>query len=189
MTFTGENAHPFVSYSFVLTEHISHFSCARADVACGNVAVGADVFAELGHKTLAETHYFAVGFAFGIKVRTALGAAHGQSCQAVFEHLFESQKFDYSEIYGRMQPYAAFIGSDGGVELNSETAVDVHFAVVILPGHSEHNLSFGFDYSFENARIDEILSFFDYGFKGSKNFGDRLDEFGFAGVSFFSSFQ
>ena len=47
-------------------------------------------FAKLGHKALAETHNFAVGFALGVKVRAALAAAYGQTGKAVFENLLKA---------------------------------------------------------------------------------------------------
>ena len=144
---------------------------------------------ELGHETLAKTHDLAIGFALGIKVRTAFCAAHGKRCQAVFENLLESEEFNDAEIDGRMQPDAAFIRPDRGIELHAESPVDLHFAVIVHPGHPEHDLPFGFDQSFQYARIHEILSFFHYGFEGHENFGYCLNKLGLALISLFHSCQ
>ena len=48
---------------------------------------------ELGHKTLAEAHYLAVGLSVGIKVGAPLAASHGKGCKAVFQDLFEAEDF------------------------------------------------------------------------------------------------
>ena len=64
----------------ILTEQISDFSAADADVARGHVGVRADDFIKLGHKALAETHDFVITFTFGVKVGAAFAAAYRKPC-------------------------------------------------------------------------------------------------------------
>ena len=83
----GEDAGPLVGQALVLTEQVGNLAAANAQVAGGNVGVGADVAIELGHEGLAEVHDLVVGLALGVKVGTALAAAHGKGGQAVLEDL------------------------------------------------------------------------------------------------------
>ena len=43
-----------------------------------------------------------------------------------------------------MEAQAAFVRTDGAVHLNAKTSVDVHLALVVHPGHPEHDHPFGF---------------------------------------------
>ena len=61
------------------TIQIAHFACTHSDVTRRYVGFGADVAPQLNHKSLAEAHNLAVGFAFGVEVRATLCAAHRQS--------------------------------------------------------------------------------------------------------------
>ena len=98
--------------------------------------------AQLGHEGLAETHDFHIGFALGVKVGTALAAAHREGRQSILEALFKAQELDNRGADGRMQTQAALVRTDCGVELNAVTTVDLYVAVVVNPRNSELDESF-----------------------------------------------
>ena len=55
---------------------VGNFTPTDADISSGYVCVGANMFAKLGHKTLAKTHNFVVTFTLGVKIRTTLTSTH-----------------------------------------------------------------------------------------------------------------
>tara|TARA_Y100000310_G_scaffold150201_3_gene149680 strand:+ start:36938 stop:37381 length:444 start_codon:yes stop_codon:yes gene_type:complete len=69
----------------VLAEKVADLAPADADVARGDVGVGADVPEELAHEALAEAHDLVVGLALGIEVRAALAAAAGSYIHSSFK--------------------------------------------------------------------------------------------------------
>ena len=89
----GEHADEFILQALILAEHETDFPGPHADIPGGDVDIGADVFAELGHEGLAEAHDFAFGFFLGVEIGAPLAGAHGQGGQAVFEGLLETEKF------------------------------------------------------------------------------------------------
>ena len=133
----GQHAGKLIAHPLVLAEEIADFTRAHADVAGGNVGLGADVAGKLGHKALAEPHDLGVGFALGVKVAAALAAAHRQAGQAVFEGLLEGKELDDRQVDARVQAKAALVRADGGVKLHAPAAVDMGFALVVLPGDAE----------------------------------------------------
>ena len=82
-------------------------------------------------------HDLVVGLALGVEVGTALAAAHGKGGQAVLEDLLETQEFEHAQGDRRVKAQAALVGSDGGVELDAVTAVDLDLALVVDPGDTE----------------------------------------------------
>lgn len=86
---TSQNAFILVNDSLVLAEEVADF-CRLHPGPSRNVSVRSDVSVQLSHECLAESHYFCVGFAVRIEVRTALAAADRKSSQTVLEDLFES---------------------------------------------------------------------------------------------------
>src|ERR1017187_1063636 len=42
-----------------------------------------------------------------------------------------------------MEAQSPFVGADGAVHLDAEAAINLHFALVVEPGHAEHQDSFG----------------------------------------------
>ena len=83
-------------YALILSVKEANFTSAYADISCRYVYVGAYVLVKLSHKALAESHNFAVGFALGIEIRTALAAPYGQSGKRIFEYLFKTKEFNYT---------------------------------------------------------------------------------------------
>ncbi len=144
---------------------------------------------QLGHKALAEGHHFPVGFALGVKVRAALAAADGQAGQAVLEDLLEAQELDDAQVDGRMEPQAALVRADGGVELYPEAAVYLDLAVVVHPGHPEHNLALGLHNALQNARGLILGVGLDNGLQRGEYLGGGLDELRLARIFLFQQLQ
>ena len=169
-------------HSLVLPEHVSDFTCARADIAGRNVRVRANVLCKLGHEGLAETHHFGIALAFRIEVGTTLAATHGKTGQAVLENLLEAEELENRGVDGRMETETALVRSDGGVELDAVAAVNLDVSLVIDPGDAEDNLAFRFDDAVDDTVRFVGLVLFDDRFEGFEEFADSLVEFGFARV-------
>ena len=76
-----------------------------------------------------------------------------------------------------METKTALVRTDCAVELYAEAAVNLNVAVVINPGNSELNNSFGLDKAFKNATFYELRSFLNNRLDGKKNlFYKRLLE-------------
>jgi hypothetical protein len=104
----------------------------------------ADVTVQLGHERLAEPHHLGVGPALGLEVRPTLAAADRHAGQRILEDLFKAKEFHDPEVDRRMKTQATLERAERGVELDPETAVDLHGAAVVDPGHPEDDLAFGF---------------------------------------------
>ena len=150
----GQHAGEFVPDALVLAEQEADLASAHADVAGGNVGVGADVAAELGHEALAEAHDFVVALALGIEIRSAFAAAHGQRGQRVLEDLLEGQELQDAEIDRGMEAQAALVGADGAVHLNAEAAIDLNVALVVKPRNAEHQDALGLHDALKDAGRD-----------------------------------
>src|SRR5699024_7480699 len=116
-----------------LSEEISDFTAAHADISGRNVCICSNMSGEFCHESLAETHYFRIGFALRIEIRTAFSAAHRQSCQGILENLFKSQELQNRSIYTWMEAETAFVRSDSGIELYAVTSVYLNISIVIFP--------------------------------------------------------
>ena len=88
-----------------------------------------------------------------------------------------------------MESDAALVGADGGVELDTIAAVDLHLAVVVHPGDTEDDLPFRFHQTFQNAGFYQVGTGFDDRFQALQNLGDSLNEFRFAGITLFYGCQ
>ena len=177
-----EDARPLVADALVLAEHVRDLATADAQVTGGNVGVGADVPAKLGHEALAEAHDLCVGLALGVKVGAALAAAHGQRGQAVLENLLEAEELEHAEVDRLVEAQAALVGAKRAVELNAETAVDVHLALVVCPGDAEHDDALGLDDALEELCLLILGVCLDDGLEGLENLGHGLDELRLVGV-------
>ena len=135
----GQNAFVKVRDSLVLAVEITDLAGAYADIAGRDVLVSADVFVELCHEGLAETHDLVVGLALGIKIGAALAAADRKACQAVLEDLLEAQELDDTDINRRMKTKASLVRADRAVELDAVAAVDLNISFVIDPRNAEHD--------------------------------------------------
>ena len=150
--FAGEHAGEFIAQPLVLAEQETDLAPAHANVAGRDVGIRADVPLQFGHEALAEAHHFVVTLALGIEIGSALAAAHGQRGERVLEDLFECQEFQNAEIHRRMEAQSALVGADGAVHLDAETTVDLNVALIVEPGHAEHDDALGLDNSFEQTR-------------------------------------
>ena len=108
---------------------------------------------QLGHKALAETHDLGIRLAVGVKVSAAFAAAHGQAGQAVLEALLKAQELQDRQVDRGVETQAAFVGTDGRVELHTVAAVDLDLASVIDPGHTEHDDALGLDKALDQAGL------------------------------------
>ena len=59
-----------------------------------------------------------------------------------------------------MKAQAALVGAQGAVELDPEAAVDLDFALVVLPGYPEDDLAFRFTDALNDLAL-QILGVFD----------------------------
>ena len=122
-----------VGDALVLAEQVADLAAADADVAGGDVGVLADVAVQLGHEGLAEAHDLVVAAALGVEVGAALAAADGHAGQGVLEDLLEAEELDDAQVHRGVEPQAALVGAERGVELHAEAAVDLHLAGVVRP--------------------------------------------------------
>ena len=53
-----------------------------------------------------------------------------------------------------MEAQAALVGADGAVHLDAEAAIDLDIALVVKPGHAEHDEALGFGDALKDARRD-----------------------------------
>ena len=171
-----------VAQAAILAEQIADLTGAHADVAGGHVGELADVTVELGHEALAKTHDLSVALALGIEVAAALAAADGQTGEAVLQDLLEAQELQDGQVDGGMEPQAALIGADGGVELDTVAAVDLHLALVIYPGHPEAHHALGLHEGLDDA-VGLVLGVFIHNeIQALQDFQDGLVELFLIGV-------
>ena len=82
-----------------------------------------------------------------------------------------------------MEPETALIRTDGGIELNSVSAVDLNLAVVVDPRNTELDESLGFDDTVDHTRLDNVGTPLDNRLERFKNLSDSLKKFGLIGVA------
>ena len=133
----GEHAAEFARELLIHTEHVAYLTAAYADVACGDVHVGADMACKFKHEGLAEAHDFGVRLAAGREVGAALGAAHGQRGERVLEGLLEGQELQDAQVHALVEAYAAFVRADGVVVLHTVAHVGLHATFVVGPCDAE----------------------------------------------------
>ena len=179
----GEDAAPLVSQALVLTEKVGNLAAANAQVAGGNVGVGANVAIELGHKGLAEVHDLVVGLALGVKVGTALAAAHGKGGQAVLEDLLQTQELEHTQGDRRVKAQAALVGSNGRVELDAVAAIDLDLALVVDPGDTEHDNALGLDEALKQGGLLVLGMGVERRLDGTEDLGRGLDELRLLGIA------
>lgn len=187
--FTGKNAVPVTGQSLVLAEQITDLTAANTDITGRNVLVRSDVTIELTHEALAEPLNLSVGFALRVEVGAAFTAAHGEGGQRVLKDLLETEELDNADIYGRMETKTAFVRADRGVELYTETTVNLYVSVVIVPRNAEDDLSLRLNDSLEYTGLYEVRAGIGYRIKGREYFGYSLYELGLISVSSLNGFQ
>ena len=99
----GQHAVAGVDDPLVLAVKIANLSGTDPDVAGRHINRCTDMAVEFTHKILAERQHFPLAFAFGVKVGTAFGSAHGQGGQTVFENLFKAEKLQDAQVDRRVK--------------------------------------------------------------------------------------
>ena len=89
-----------------------------------------------------------------------------------------------------MEPQAALVGADGTVELDAVAVVHLNLALVIHPGHPEHDGPLGGGQTFQKGILPEgVLVLLDDHRQGFQNLRHCLDEFRLIGVLLLHTFQ
>ena len=179
----GKHAGPLVAQALVLTEQVGDLTAADAKVAGGDIGVGADVTIQLGHKRLAEVHDLVVGLALGVEVGAALAAAHGKRGEGVLQDLLEAEELEHAEGDGRVKAKAALVGTDGGVELDAVTAVDLNLAGVVDPRHAEHDHALGLNEALKDGGLLVLGMRIKGGLQGAEDLGCGLEELLLLGIA------
>ena len=143
---------------------------------------------QLGHEALAEGHDLPVGFSLGVKIGAPLAAADGQAGQGVLKDLLEAKEFDNAQVYGRVEPQAALIGADSGIELYPEAPVYLNLSLIIHPGHPEHELALRLGDALQNAVFLIFRICLNDGLQRGEHLGGSLNEFWFILVLLFQKF-
>ena len=136
---TGENTLPLVADLLVLAEHETDLTTSDTNVTSGNVSVLTNVLAELSHERDTEATDLVVRLALGVEVGTTLTTTHVEAGQGILEDLLETQELQDGQVDGGVETETTLVGAESGVELNTETAVDLDVALVILPDDTELN--------------------------------------------------
>lgn len=178
----GQHAVKLVADPLILAKQVADLTGAHADVAGGHVGVRANVALQLSHEGLAETHDLVAALALGIKVGTALAAAHGQTGEGVLEYLLKAQELDDGQVDGGMEPQAALGGADGGGELHPVAAVHLDLAMVVHPGHAEQQAALRLHHTVHNAHLGQLGLLIVHGLEGFHNLAYSLEELGLMGV-------
>lgn len=139
----GEDTLPLVADLLVLAEHEADLAAGDANITGGNVGVGTDVLAQLGHEGDAEAADLGVGLPLGVEVGTTLATAHVQAGQGILEDLLEAQELQDGQVDRGVEAETALVGAESGVELDTETTVDLDLTFVILPDHAELDHALG----------------------------------------------
>ena len=134
----------------VFAKEETYLTAAYADVAGGNIHVGADIVVQLLHERLAEAHHLGIAPSADGEVGTALGAAHRQRGERVLERLFKAEELHDAQRHRRVETQSALIGTDGAVELHAVTRVDLYVAVVVNPRHPEYDDALGLHQALNN---------------------------------------
>ena len=187
--FSSQRADEAVLHALVLAEEVADLAGAHADVAGGHVGVFADVAGQLGHEALAEAHDFAVALVAGVEVGAALGPAHGQAGEAVFEGLLKAQELQHALRDGGVETQAALVGADGVVELHPPGPVGPDLAVVVFPGHPEDHDAVRLGHALEDLRVAVFGVLGDVGDDAGGHLTDRLVKLLFVGVPLLQAFH
>ncbi len=172
-----------VGDALVLAEEEADLAAADADVAGGHVRVFTDVAVQLRHERLAETHDLGVGAALRVEVGAALAAADGHAGERVLEDLFEAEELDDAEVDAGVEAQATLVWPERRVELDAESAVHLHAAVVVDPRHAEDDLTLGLRQTLDDARLDVVGASLQQRAQAGEHLVDSLVELSLSGVA------
>ena len=162
-SFAGKNTLKFILQAFVLAIHVTDFPAANTDVSRWNIGMGANVFMQLRHIGLAETHDLAITLTFGVEIGSTLGCSQRQGGQAVLEGLFKAKELQRVQRQTRGEPQPAFVGADGIVELHPVAAIDTNMTFVVFPADPETDDAIRLRHPLENAGFDVLRVVIDVG--------------------------
>ena len=145
------------SHSLVLTKEITDFATTHTNIPSRHISIGSNMAVQLSYEGLAESHHFIVTLSLGIKVRTTLSPAHGQSSQRVLEDLFESQKLNDRQIDSGMETETSLVWTNSRIVLDTEGTIDLNLALVINPRNTELNGTFWFSQTDHDIHIFRVL--------------------------------
>lgn len=121
----SEHTLPLVADLLVLAEHEADLATGDTNVTGGDVGVGTDVLAQLGHEGDAEAADLVVGLALGVEVGTTLTTTHVETGEGILEDLLEAEELQDGQVDRGVETETTLVGAEGGVELDAETAVDL----------------------------------------------------------------
>ena len=156
LAFAGQRAGELVAKTFVLTKEETDLTSAYAYITGRYVGICANVALQLGHKRLTETHHLGITFATRREITSALGAAHRQRGQRVLEGLLEGEELHNRQVHRLVETYTAFVRANGAIHLHTESAVDLHFALIVHPRHTEHYHALGFNDALHDLLLAQI---------------------------------
>src|SRR5690606_25151175 len=130
-----------------------------------------------------EAHDLLVGATLGVEVRAALAATDGHAGQCVLEDLLEAEELDDRQVDAGVEPQAALVGAEGGVELDAEAAVDLDLTVVGDPRHAEDDLALGLADALENGPLAVLGAGALHRAEALHDLVDRLLELAFPGAA------
>jgi hypothetical protein len=79
------------------------------------------------------------------------------SSKSILENLLETQELQDGEVDGRVKSQTTLVGTEGGVELDTVTAVDLALALVIFPDDTELNNALGNGGDLESLLVLGVL--------------------------------
>ena len=137
--------------ALVLSEEITDLTGSHTDITGRYVHVGANDLVQFCHKRLTELHDLVVALASDGEIGSALTATHGQCGQRVLEGLLETEKLQDREVHRRVEPQSALVWANGAIELHTVANVHLYLTLVIDPGHTEGDDTFGL-----NDTLDDL---------------------------------
>jgi hypothetical protein len=124
-TLSGQDTLPGVADLLVLAEHETDLATSDTDITSGNISVGTDVLAQLGHERDTEATDLVIGLALGVEVGATLTTAHVEASQGILEDLLEAEELENGQVHRRVEPESTLVGAKGGVELDAESTVNL----------------------------------------------------------------
>lgn len=77
--------------------------------------------------------------------------------QSILEDLLKAQKFEDRQIHRGVKAKTSFVRTQGRVELHTISSIDLHLSLVVLPGYSKLNDSFGDGSDLEGGLVFRVL--------------------------------
>ena len=151
--FAGQHAGVVLASEFLVhAVQEAYLTTAYTYVTGRYILIRANATPEFEHERLAETHDLVVGFAYGVEVRTTLGAAHRQGRQGVLEGLLKSEELEHRRCNGAVETQSAFVRANGSVELHTVTEVRLYLALVVNPCYAEREDTVGLNHALDDLR-------------------------------------